>query len=85
MREILIDFNSYGGKQGRNYEITSSFGPSIVPFNWRPHRFSTTGYSGKTEKSAKTEKRINLICLIAIARSLVRLFYQNVNDRHIDI
>lgn len=32
-----------------SYGITSSFGPSIVPFNGRPHRFNTTGYSGRTE------------------------------------
>lgn len=37
--EIIIGFN---------YAITSSLGPKVVPFNWRPHRLRTTGYSGRT-------------------------------------
>lgn len=28
----------------------SSIGPSIVPFNWWPHRFNTNGYSGGTKR-----------------------------------
>lgn len=34
----------------------SSIGPSIVPFNWRPHLFKTNGCSGGT---ARTQKKIS--------------------------
>lgn len=36
----------------------SSIGPSIVPFNWWPHRFNTNGYSGGTERYERATARI---------------------------
>lgn len=37
----------------------SSIGPSIVPFNWWPHRFNTNGYSGGTKRFKRGNKHHN--------------------------
>lgn len=46
-----------GGVIKLSVVITSSLGPKMVPFNCRPHRLRTTGYSGRTEKQKQLGRR----------------------------